>query len=82
MPVPLSCCAEPPSNFSVAFTVPLLLNSGPAYGIPLGLVLKAGVWYLVARPAGTTEGGQRTYRVSNIRAATALATPVRRPARF
>ena len=49
---------------------------------PLGLVLKAGVWYLVAGPAGTTEGGPRTYRVSNIRAATALATPVRRPARF
>lgn len=52
---------------------------------PLGLVLKAGVWYLVAVPAGaaaSAEGGPRTYRVSNIRAATALATPVRRPARF
>jgi predicted DNA-binding transcriptional regulator YafY len=52
---------------------------------PLGLVLKAGVWYLVAAPAGaaaSAEGGPRTYRVSNIRAATALATPVRRPARF
>jgi len=62
---------------------------------PLGLVLKAGVWYLVALPVapavakaapgtstGTAKGGPRTYRVSNIRAATALATPVRRPARF
>ena len=62
---------------------------------PLGLVLKAGVWYLVALPVapavakaapgkstGTAQGGPRTYRVSNIRAATALATPVRRPARF
>lgn len=60
---------------------------------PLGLVLKAGVWYLVAQPvapagvaaapgAGTAKGGPRTYRVSSIRAATALATAVRRPARF
>lgn len=58
---------------------------------PLGLVLKAGVWYLVAlavAPAvataalGTAKGEPRTYRVSSIRAATALATPVRRPARF
>ncbi len=58
---------------------------------PLGLVLKAGVWYLVALPVasagaaaapGTAKGGPRTYRVSNIRTATALATPVRRPARF
>ena len=29
---------------------------------PLGLVLKSGAWYLVAR----VEGGMRTYRVSNI----------------
>lgn len=60
---------------------------------PLGLVLKAGVWYLVALPVapavakaapgtGTAQGGPRTYRVSSIRAATALAAPVRRPARF
>lgn len=58
---------------------------------PLGLVLKAGVWYLVALPvapavataaSGTAKGEPRTYRVSSIRAATALATPVRRPARF
>lgn len=55
---------------------------------PLGLVLKAGVWYLVALPAtpatgkGGGERGPRTYRVSNILAAQALATPVRRPARF
>ena len=52
---------------------------------PLGLVLKAGVWSLVAVPAGaahSAEAGPRTYRVSNILAATALATAVRRPARF
>jgi predicted DNA-binding transcriptional regulator YafY len=61
---------------------------------PLGLVLKAGVWYLVALPVASavaatssgaakgTTGGPRTYRVSSIRAATALGTPVRRPARF
>lgn len=51
---------------------------------PLGLVLKAGVWYLVAQPVGkaTADSGPRTYRVANIRAATALGTPVRRPTRF
>ena len=56
---------------------------------PLGLVLKAGVWYLVALPADKPEnkaekgeGGPRTYRVSNILAAQALDVPVRRPARF
>lgn len=77
---------------------------------PLGLVLKAGVWYLVAAPVGGTGGtpkgtakamangaeagsgraaartaqnsGPRTYRVASILAATALPTPVRRPAHF
>lgn len=49
---------------------------------PLGLVLKAGAWYLVALPAGAGDGGPRTYRVSNIRAASVLEQPVRRPARF
>lgn len=35
---------------------------------PLGLVVKAGVWYLVARPVpgGVQEAGPRTYRVSRI----------------
>lgn len=53
---------------------------------PLGLVLKAGVWYLVAQPASAgkapADGGPRTYRVSNILAARVLDAPVRRPARF
>lgn len=60
---------------------------------PLGLVLKAGAWYLVAAPAGKAaessanagsahEGGPRTYRVASILGATALPTPARRPARF
>ncbi len=59
---------------------------------PLGLVLKAGVWYLVALPAvavGAVHGakdaakdGPRTYRVSNILAATGLAAAVQRPPRF
>ena len=45
---------------------------------PLGLVLKAGIWYLVA-----AAGGQpRTYRVSNIRELTVLAGSFRRPPRF
>ncbi len=53
---------------------------------PLGLVLKAGAWYLVALPtrAGRTAGdsGPRTYRVSNILAAQAVDAPAHRPARF
>ncbi|HYI66139.1 MAG TPA: YafY family protein [Candidatus Limnocylindrales bacterium] len=42
---------------------------------PLGLVLKAGVWYLVAN----SEGQARTYRVSRIRAAAAEETVPRPP---
>jgi predicted DNA-binding transcriptional regulator YafY len=45
---------------------------------PLGLVLKAGAWYLVA----AIEGKARTYRVSSILAATGLDAPARRPRRF
>lgn len=45
---------------------------------PLGLVLKAGLWYLVA----AAEGKPRTYRVSNITALTVLETASGRPAKF
>jgi predicted DNA-binding transcriptional regulator YafY len=45
---------------------------------PLGLVLKAGVWYLVAARDGET----RTYRVSRIQKATVLDEPSPRPADF
>lgn len=45
---------------------------------PLGLVLKAGTWYLVA--AG--DGEPRTYRVSNLQAVRALDAPVKRPRAF
>jgi predicted DNA-binding transcriptional regulator YafY len=45
---------------------------------PLGLVLKAGAWYLVA----ATEQEPRTYRVSNILAATLLEARARRPRKF
>ena len=45
---------------------------------PLGLVLKAGVWYLVAG----IKDGARTYRVSNIRELELLEATFRRPARF
>jgi predicted DNA-binding transcriptional regulator YafY len=51
---------------------------------PLGLVLKAGVWYLVA--SAPKRGGKkfapRTYRVSNIRVLDVLPAGFRRPARF
>lgn len=45
---------------------------------PLGLVLKAGVWYLVAR----REGDVRTYRVSRIVDAEVLDEPFERPDDF
>jgi predicted DNA-binding transcriptional regulator YafY len=45
---------------------------------PLGLVLKAGTWYVVAR----TDGDLRTFRVSRIREARLLDEPFERPAGF
>ncbi len=50
---------------------------------PLGLVLKGGHWYLVARPAGRgAAAAPRTYRVSSILSLRVLATPARRPPGF
>jgi predicted DNA-binding transcriptional regulator YafY len=45
---------------------------------PLGLVLKAGVWYLVAQKAGAC----RTYRAANILSAETLDEAFARPADF
>ncbi len=45
---------------------------------PLGLVLKAGVWYVVA----AVDDQIRTYRASRVLEATPLATRVDRPANF
>jgi predicted DNA-binding transcriptional regulator YafY len=45
---------------------------------PLGLVLKAGVWYLVA----LADGEARTYRVSRVRGTTLLDERFDRPAGF
>jgi predicted DNA-binding transcriptional regulator YafY len=45
---------------------------------PLGLVLKAGVWYLVA----SSEGQTRTYRVSRVGAIEVLDEPFVRPEPF
>lgn len=45
---------------------------------PLGLVLKGGIWYLVAR----SETNLRTYRVSRIRSVETLAERFERPADF
>ncbi len=45
---------------------------------PLGVVLKAGVWYLVA----AVDGEPRTYRISNIRALESLDETFKRPAKF
>ena len=44
----------------------------------LGLVLKAGAWYLVA----ALDGKPRTYRVSNILTSHALEAPAQRPGAF
>lgn len=59
---------------------------------PLGLVLKAGLWYLVATVAhgrrgqaageGRTSPGPRTFRVSGIRQVRSLPQRVHRPAGF
>jgi predicted DNA-binding transcriptional regulator YafY len=45
---------------------------------PLGLVLKAGVWYLLADAAGK----RRLFRLSRVEAAEALDEPARRPRGF
>jgi predicted DNA-binding transcriptional regulator YafY len=50
---------------------------------PLGLVIKGGLWYLVARPAGRgAAAAPRTYRVGAIHKLQVLATPARRPPGF
>lgn len=46
---------------------------------PLGLVAKAGVWYVVAR---AEEGELRTYRISRVRDAEMTEQPVERPEGF
>ena len=45
---------------------------------PFGLVLKAGIWYVVAR----RDGALRTYRISWILAAACLDETFERPADF
>ncbi len=45
---------------------------------PIGIVLKAGIWYLVAR----SDGQLRTYRVSRIQAARLVEATFERPAGF
>jgi predicted DNA-binding transcriptional regulator YafY len=51
---------------------------------PLGLVNKAGLWYLVAAPAGRVHDrpGVRVFRVARIASARPLAEPFERPAGF
>lgn len=45
---------------------------------PLGLIIKAGVWYLMA----DVNGDRRLFRLSRIEGAQALDEPARRPKRF
>jgi predicted DNA-binding transcriptional regulator YafY len=49
---------------------------------PLGLVIKAGRWYLVAGAGSGRDRSLRTYRVSRVTAATLLDEPVVRPDDF
>jgi predicted DNA-binding transcriptional regulator YafY len=49
---------------------------------PLGLVLKAGTWYLVAVPGPDDGRGPRTYRVSRVLAAAVREETFERPADF
>jgi predicted DNA-binding transcriptional regulator YafY len=49
---------------------------------PLGLVLKAGTWYLVAVPAPDDGRGPRTYRVSRVLAAAVRDQGFERPPGF
>ena len=49
---------------------------------PLGLILKGGVWYLAARPAGGACAEPRTYRVSNVLDLTVGETTFERPDSF
>lgn len=50
---------------------------------PLGLVLKGGLWYLVARPPGRgARAAPRTYRASGIQRLDVLAAPALRPPGF
>ena len=49
---------------------------------PLGLVLKAGVWYLAAQVAASDKGGVRTYRLSSILELEVTGEGFERPADF
>jgi predicted DNA-binding transcriptional regulator YafY len=49
---------------------------------PLGLVLKAGTWYVVAVPAEDDGRGPRTYRVSRVHAAAVRDDSFDRPESF
>lgn len=49
---------------------------------PLGIVLKAGVWYVVANATGEPAGGPRTYRASRVLDVGTLDDRFDRPAGF
>jgi predicted DNA-binding transcriptional regulator YafY len=49
---------------------------------PLGLILKAGLWYLAARPSEGRQREPRTYRVSNILDLTVSEATFERPGTF
>jgi predicted DNA-binding transcriptional regulator YafY len=60
----------------------LFLAGLPGAAADLGLVLKAGTWYLVAAPFPSDGRGPRTYRVSRVHAAAVREEVAERPAGF
>ena len=55
-------------------------QAGPRVVAPLGLVNKAGIWYLVASPDGSPTA--RVFRADRIASVRVLAEPFERPAGF
>lgn len=66
------------SNMQLALRYASWKKTGDVVVHPLGLVLKAGIWYLVA----ARKGQPRTYRVDQIEAARMLGEPCARPKKF
>ena len=79
-PVPYLAALSDAVWNTVPITIQYDRGDGPVERVlePLGLVLKAGVWYVVAR----VEGQIRTYRVARVVGAAPGPEPFERPAGF
>lgn len=79
MGVPVVTEAGPGGGISLQFGYAARTGSRLRTAIPLGLVVKAGRWYLIAQPPG---GRPRTYRVSRMTAIALRYVAVSRPVEF